>query len=46
MSAQGATLEDILDYEGIAGVIVASTNDAREGTAAFMEKRKPEYKGN
>lgn len=46
MSAQGATLEEILDYEGIAGVVVASSNDAREGTAAFLEKRKPEYKGN
>ncbi|MCB1695579.1 MAG: enoyl-CoA hydratase/isomerase family protein [Pseudomonadales bacterium] len=46
MSAQGATLEEILDYEGIAGVVVAYTNDAKEGTAAFLEKRKPEYKGN
>lgn len=46
MSAQGATLEEILDYEGIAGVIVASTNDAKEGTQAFLEKRKPDYQGN
>lgn len=46
MSVQGATLEEILDYEGIAGVVVASTNDAKEGTAAFLEKRRPEYKGN
>jgi enoyl-CoA hydratase/carnithine racemase len=46
MSVQGATLEEILDYEGIAGVVVASTNDAKEGTTAFLEKRKPEYKGN
>jgi 2-(1,2-epoxy-1,2-dihydrophenyl)acetyl-CoA isomerase len=46
MSVQGASLEEILDYEGIAGVVVASCNDAREGTAAFLEKRKPDYKGN
>jgi 2-(1,2-epoxy-1,2-dihydrophenyl)acetyl-CoA isomerase len=46
MSVQGATLEEVLDYEGIAGVVVASTNDTREGTTAFLEKRKPEYKGN
>ncbi|RLQ21107.1 hypothetical protein DWB85_14515 [Seongchinamella sediminis] len=46
MSAQGATLEEILDYEGIAGVIVASSNDAKEGTASFLEKRKPVYRGN
>lgn len=45
MSAQGASLEEILDYEGLAGVIVASANDAKEGTTAFLEKRKPKYTG-
>ncbi len=40
-----STLEQILDYEGLAGVIVASTQDAKEGTQAFFEKRKPVYRG-
>ncbi|MCK0508125.1 enoyl-CoA hydratase/isomerase family protein [Aromatoleum anaerobium] len=42
---QISTLEQMLDYEGIAGVIVASSLDAREGTQAFLEKRKPVYRG-
>jgi len=45
LMGQTATLEQMLDYEGIAGVIVASTLDAREGTQAFFEKRKPVYRG-
>lgn len=40
-----STLEQVLDYEGIAGVIVASTLDAKEGTQSFLEKRKPAYRG-
>ncbi|MBW1758054.1 MAG: enoyl-CoA hydratase/isomerase family protein [Deltaproteobacteria bacterium] len=43
--SQVCTLEEILDYEAIAGVSVAGTLDAKEGTTAFMEKRKPVYKG-
>jgi len=43
--SQTCTLEEILDYEAIAGVSVAGSLDAKEGTTAFMEKRKPVYKG-
>lgn len=42
---QTASLEQMLDYEGIAGVIVASSLDAKEGTQSFLEKRKPVYRG-
>jgi 1,4-dihydroxy-2-naphthoyl-CoA synthase len=35
----------MLDYEGVAAVMSAMTEDAREGTNAFLEKRKPTYKG-
>ncbi|NMG77043.1 enoyl-CoA hydratase/isomerase family protein [Aromatoleum diolicum] len=42
---QTGTLEQMLDYEGIAGVIVASSLDAKEGTQSFLEKRKPVYRG-
>ena len=45
LMGQTATLEQMLDYEGIAGVIVASSLDAKEGTQAFLEKRKPVYRG-
>ncbi|TWO78815.1 enoyl-CoA hydratase/isomerase family protein, partial [Denitratisoma oestradiolicum] len=43
--SQVSTLEEILDYEGHAGVAVASTLDAKEGTLSFLEKRKPVYRG-
>lgn len=43
--SEESTLEEMLDYEAIAGVAVASTWDASEGTRAFMEKRKPVFKG-
>ena len=43
--SQRATLDEILDYEGLAGVCVAASADAKEGTMAFMEKRKPVYRG-
>ena len=43
--SQVSTLEQMLDYEAIAGVSVAGALDAKEGATAFMEKRKPVYKG-
>ncbi len=43
--SQVSTLEEILDYEAVAGTMTASTLDAKEGTAAFLEKRKPVYRG-
>ncbi|HQW19627.1 MAG TPA: enoyl-CoA hydratase/isomerase family protein [Rhodocyclaceae bacterium] len=43
--SQYSTLEEILEFEGVAGVCVASSFDAKEGTMAFMEKRKPVFRG-
>jgi len=40
-----SNLDEMLDYEGVAAVLSAHTEDAREGTSAFVEKRKPQYKG-
>jgi 2-(1,2-epoxy-1,2-dihydrophenyl)acetyl-CoA isomerase len=40
-----STLDEILDYEAVAGTMSAHTADAREGTKAFVEKRKPQFKG-
>jgi len=40
-----STLDEILDYEAVAGTMSADTQDAREGTSAFIEKRKPVFKG-
>ncbi len=40
-----ATLDEILDYEAVAGTMSSDTQDAREGTQAFIEKRKPVFKG-
>lgn len=39
------TLDEILDYEAVAGTITANTADAAEGTRSFVEKRKPVFKG-
>ena len=40
-----STLEEMLDYEAIAATRTSDTQDAREGTSAFIEKRKPSFKG-
>jgi 2-(1,2-epoxy-1,2-dihydrophenyl)acetyl-CoA isomerase len=40
-----STLDEMLDYEAVASTMTAQTDDAREGTQSFLEKRKPEFKG-
>ncbi len=40
-----STLDEMLDYEAVAATLSAHTADAREGTRAFIEKRKPEFQG-
>lgn len=40
-----STLEEMLDYEAYCQEIAGSTSDYREGVAAFLEKRKPEFLG-
>ncbi|MBK7170208.1 MAG: enoyl-CoA hydratase/isomerase family protein [Gammaproteobacteria bacterium] len=43
--SQDCTLDEILDYEAVAGTMVASAFDAKEGATAFLEKRKPVFRG-
>lgn len=40
-----STLNEMIDYESVASVMSAMTDDAREGTNSFLEKRRPNYKG-
>jgi 2-(1,2-epoxy-1,2-dihydrophenyl)acetyl-CoA isomerase len=40
-----STLDEMLDYEAVAATLSSHTRDAREGTSAFVEKRKPDFKG-
>ena len=43
--AAAADLESVLDYETYLQEIASQTEDHREGLAAFLEKRPPNFKG-
>ncbi len=40
-----SSLQEGLEYEAVAFAMLFSTHDQKEGMKAFMEKRRPEFKG-
>jgi 2-(1,2-epoxy-1,2-dihydrophenyl)acetyl-CoA isomerase len=40
-----STLEEMLEYESFCQEIAGRTEDHHEGVRAFLEKRKPQFKG-
>jgi 2-(1,2-epoxy-1,2-dihydrophenyl)acetyl-CoA isomerase len=43
--AEGGSLEEVLDFEERAQLACFATEDRREGIRAFLEKRRPVFKG-
>lgn len=43
--AETATLSEVLTLEALANARASQTHDAREAAQAFLEKRKPEFRG-
>jgi 2-(1,2-epoxy-1,2-dihydrophenyl)acetyl-CoA isomerase len=44
-TAPGQTFDEALDYELTVQALMTWTEDFREGSTAFKEKRKPVYRG-